>query len=114
MYQLRGLYMLTDKEKAKRKQAHKDRLLKIKNRANNPNTEVVKAFVVNPRKKLLKEEYERVTEEQNRLMLKRISRIMTAPSKLSDEDYIKMKKLCKSLKGLRFPFISYINNLLLR
>ena len=30
-------------------------------------------------------------------MLQRISRILTAPSSINDDDYIKMKKLCGSL-----------------
>jgi hypothetical protein len=114
MYKIKGLYLLTEKEKAKRKRAHKDRLQKIQNRENKSlqPPEIVKAIIINPRKKLLKEEYEHITEQQNKLMLKRISRIMTAPPKITDEDYVKMKKLCNSLKGkfdIEFTCITYLS-----
>ena len=61
MYQVRGLPPLTDKEKAKRKQAHKDRLNKIKSRDQslyNKTPEVSNALVVNPRKKIMEKEHQ--------------------------------------------------------
>ena len=70
---IRGLYILTDKEKAKRKQAHKDRLSKIKTRdygssptLDNTAPNVVNALTTNPRKKALRDEFQRITEQENR------------------------------------------------
>lgn len=61
MYQVRGLPALTDKEKAKRKQAHKDRLTKIKSRDQSLYSqapEVVNTMALNPRKKHMEFEHQ--------------------------------------------------------
>lgn len=34
-------------------------------------------------------------------MLKRISNILTAPPKITDEDYQNMRKLCPTLRGIK-------------
>ena len=42
----------------------------------------------------------------NRSMLQRISLILTAPPAVNDDDYVKMKKLVGSLKGMScFTFV---------
>ncbi len=75
MYMIRGLYILTEKEREKRKQAHRNRLNKIKKREygssvtldNNP-PKLVLALITNPRKNALKVEFHEQVKQRNRFI----------------------------------------------
>lgn len=49
----------------------------------------------------LKKEYNRVVLRQNKVLLQRISNILTAPPTITDEDYLRMRKLVCTMKGPR-------------
>lgn len=93
--------------KEKQLREHKLRLEKIMRRKpgtsvtlDNAPPQVMRGSVVlNPRKEALKEHLNQVTEKENKSLLKRISLILTAPPKITDKDYLEMKKLCKSQKN---------------
>lgn len=82
---------------------HLERIKKIKQRkscyADKP--EVIAALYSNPRKEALKREFNRTTEQENKCLLQRISKILTAPPKITDKDYQLMRSLCPSMRGLR-------------
>ena len=69
MYMIRGLYVLTEKEKEKRKISHRQRLKKIKNRDNSRldegKTQLSSAVTIaNPRKEIVKlERLEKIDKE---------------------------------------------------
>eukprot|EP01039_Chlorochromonas_danica_P007729 gene7729-8540_t len=93
--------------KKKQLRDHKLRLEKIMRRKpgtsvtlDNAPPQVMRGSVVlNPRKEALKEHLNQVTEKENKSLLKRISLILTAPPKITEKDYLDMKKLCKSQKN---------------
>jgi len=85
---------------------HLERISKIKNRKpgssntlDNTAPVVVKAALNNPRKAALKLEFNTVTERENKVLLQKISAILTAPPKITDEDYVRMRKIVQNLKG---------------
>ena len=85
---------------------HMERISKIKNRKpgssntlDNTAPVVVKAALNNPRKAALKLEFNTVTERENKVLLQKISAILTAPPKITDEDYVRMRKIVQNLKG---------------
>ena len=85
---------------------HLGRIQKIQNRKpgtsntlDNTAPVVVKAALNNPRKAALKLEFNEVTERENRVLLQKISAILTAPPKITDEDYVRMRKIVQNLKG---------------
>lgn len=87
-------------------EVHMERISKIKNRKpgssntlDNTAPVVVKAALNNPRKAALKLEFNTVTERENKVLLQKISAILTAPPKITDEDYMRMKKIVQNLKG---------------
>lgn len=51
---------------------------------------------IDPRKISRKTEYNRAIHRQNKVLLKRITQVLTAPPTVSDEDYLRMKSLVKS------------------
>lgn len=53
----------------------------------------------NPRKRAVKPMKDAMTERENKALLKRISDILTAPPKITDADYLKMKALVSSVRG---------------
>ena len=84
----------------------------------------------NPRKKKIKDDLNITVERQNkyvllsslfkiilayfqyyRVLLQRIGNILTAPPKITDEDYLRMKSLIPSLKG---PHQMYEENIKMR
>jgi hypothetical protein len=102
-----------------RRYVHLERLKKIKDRKpgsskatlDNTPPDVIPALKSNPRKAALKIEFDQVTERENRSLLKRISTILTAPPKITDQEYLEMRKLCPSLRG---PKEVYEQNLLMK
>ena len=85
---------------------HLERINKIKNRKpgtsntlDNTAPVIVKAALHNPRKIALKLEFNEVMERENRVLLQKISAILTAPPKITDEDYVRMRKIVQNLKG---------------
>jgi len=85
---------------------HLGRIAKIKNRKpgtsntlDNTAPVIVKAALNNPRKVAKRLEFNEVTERENRVLLQRISAVLTAPPKITDEDYVRMRKIVVNLKG---------------
>jgi len=85
---------------------HMERINKIKTRKpgssntlDNTAPVVVKAALNNPRKAALKLEFNTVTERENKVLLQKISAILTAPPKITDADYVRMRKIVQNLKG---------------
>ena len=99
---------VADVEHLHKRLVHLERIKKIKDRKpgtsntlDNTPPEVIEAMYVNPRKVAKKKEFNRTTEQENKCLLQRISKILTAPPKITDADYKKMRALCPSTKGLR-------------
>ena len=99
---------VADVEHLHKRLVHLERIKKIKDRKpgtsntlDNAAPEVIEAMYVNPRKVAKKKEFNRTTEQENKCLLQRISKILTAPPKITDADYKKMRALCPSTKGLR-------------
>lgn len=99
---------VADLENLHKRLVHLERIKKIKNRKpgssgtlDNTPPEVIPAMYVNPRKEAKKKEFNRTTEQENKCLLQRISKILTAPPLITDADYQKQKLLCPSTKGLR-------------
>jgi hypothetical protein len=94
-------------ERVHMRQVHLGRLKKIKNRL--PGTGGIDNVPVeaaesmrSASRKLVMRRIESVTiEQENKALLQRIGKILTAPPKISDEDYQKMKLLCPSMRGPR-------------
>lgn len=53
----------------------------------------------NPRKRAVQQMRNAMTERENKALLKRISDILTAPPKITDADYLRMKTLVSSVRG---------------
>merc|ERR1719502_608343 len=66
---------------------------------------------LNPRKASLKREHNRVVLRQNKVLLQRISNILTAPPTIDDKDYLRMRKLVSTMKG---PREKYEHNLIMQ
>ena len=88
------------------REVHLERIKKIKNRPkgssatlDNTAPHVIAALKSNPRKQGKAKESNMMIERENKSLLKRISKILTAPPKINDDDYIMMRKLCPSLIG---------------
>jgi len=60
---------------------------------------VIAALKSNPRKIGKSRELNVMIERENKSLLKRISKILTAPPKINDDDYVRMRALCPSMKG---------------
>jgi hypothetical protein len=54
---------------------------------------------IDPRKRAVQQIRNAMTERENKALLKRISNILTAPPKITDEDYLRMKSLVSSVRG---------------
>ncbi len=98
------------------RKVHLERIRKIKmrkpgtsNTLDNTAPHVIPALKKNPRKLGKMKETNMMIERENKSLLKRISVILTAPPKINDEDYYKMKGLCQSMRG---PKEIYEENLL--
>ena len=85
---------------------HLARLKKIQNRPpgtshtlDNTAPHVIPALKSNPRKIGKARELNVMIERENKSLLKRISKILTAPPKIDDEEYFRMKALCPSMRG---------------
>jgi hypothetical protein len=85
---------------------HLARVKAIKNRPkgtsetlDNSAPHVIPALKQNPRKLGKQREQNVMIERENKSLLKRISKILTAPPKINDDDYIAMRALCPSMKG---------------
>ena len=96
---------VADLEREHQRIVHLERIKKIKNRKpgegtlDNTPPEVIPAMKSNPRKKALAKEFNNTTLQENKSLLQRISKILTAPPKITDEEYQKMRKLCPSRRG---------------
>lgn len=106
-YDLVANRAIREKSLANKRKCHKDRLKKIMHRApgssstldNTVPTSISNEMIAkNPRKKKIKEERAVIVERENRALLQRISMILTAPPKVTDDEYQKMKKLSTRLK----------------
>ena len=100
------------------RKVHLERIRKIKMREpgssstlDNTEPHVIPALKKNPRKLGKMREANMMIERENKSLLKRISKILTAPPKINDDDYLKMKGLCQSMRG---PKEIYEENLLKR
>lgn len=96
---------VADLEREHQRIVHLERIKKIKNRKpgegtlDNTPPEVIPAMKSNPRKQALAKEFNNTTLQENKSLLQRISKILTAPPKITDEEYQKMRKLCPSRRG---------------
>jgi len=96
---------VADLEREHQRIVHLDRIKKIKNRKpgegtlDNTAPEIIPAMKNNPRKKAIAREFNNTTLQENKSLLQRISKILTAPPKITDEEYQKMRKLCPSRRG---------------
>lgn len=96
---------VADLEREHQRIVHKERIKKIKNRKpgegtlDNTPPEIIPAMKNNPRKKAIAKEFNNTTLQENKSLLQRISKILTAPPKITDEEYQKMRKLCPSRRG---------------
>lgn len=61
---------------------------------------IIQAMLNNPRKLAVKRELADTVERENKAMLRRIGKILTAPPKITDDEYKAMRKLCPSLRGI--------------
>lgn len=91
---------------AERRDTHLAKLKKIKNRKPGTSTTVdctapkaIEAAKCNPRKKAISQEWSGIIEKENKALLQRISAVLTAPPKVDDGEYLKMRKICASLKS---------------
>lgn len=91
----------------KKQSEHYARIEKIKSRKpfssvtldnSIPKTLENRGAISNPRKFFTKKLLSYTTEQENRCLLQRIGMILTAPPKVTDEHYVKMKLLMSSLK----------------
>jgi hypothetical protein len=96
---------VADLEREHQRIVHLERIKKIKNRKpgegtlDNTPPEIIPAMKNNPRKKAIAKEFNNTTLQENKSLLQRISKILTAPPKITDEEYQKMRKLCPSRRG---------------
>lgn len=96
---------VADLEREHQRIVHLERIKKIKSRKpgegtlDNTAPEIISAMKNNPRKKALSKEFNNTTLQENKSLLQRISKILTAPPKITDEEYQKMRKLCPSRRG---------------
>lgn len=101
-----GNKTIRDQMIAHQQAVHLERINKIKNRKpgssstlDNTAPVIVKAALVNPRKIAKKKEFNEMTDRENRVLLQRISNTLTAPAKITTEDYDRMRKIVVNLKG---------------
>ena len=102
-----GNKTIRDQMIAHQQEVHLERINKIKNRKpgssntlDNTPPVIVKAALTNPRKKAKKDEFNMMTERENRALLQRISNTLTGVSNLcSVDDYERMHKIVQNLKG---------------
>ena len=101
-----GNKTIRDQMIAHQQAVHLERINKIKNRKpgssntlDNTAPVIVKAALVNPRKIAKKKEFNEMTDRENRVLLQRISNTLTAPAKITTEDYDRMHKIVVNLKG---------------
>lgn len=94
-------------ERAHMRQVHLARLKKIKLRLpgtggiDNVPVEAAESMRSASRKLIMRRIESVIIEQENKSLLQRIGKILTAPPKISDEDYQKMKLLCPSMRGPR-------------
>ena len=103
-----GKGKVAEMEQMHQRMVHLERIKKIKNRKpggpgqiDTSAPHIIEAMLVNPRKIAKKLEFNKTTEQENKSLLQRISKVLTAPPTFTDEDYKKQKLLCPSTKGLR-------------
>jgi hypothetical protein len=100
-----GNKTIRDQMIAHQQEVHMERIRKIMTRKagtgtlDNTAPVIIKAALVNPRKIAKKKEFNIMTEKENRVLLKRISTTLTAPPKITDDEYKAMKKLIGNMKG---------------
>ena len=100
-----GNKTIRDQMIAHQQEVHLARINKIKSRLpgtgtlDNTAPVVIPAALINPRKIAKKKEFNTMTEKENRVLLKRISRTLTAPPKITDAEYQAMRKLIGNMKG---------------
>jgi len=100
-----GNKTIRDQMIAHQQEVHMARINKIKSRLpgtgtlDNTAPVVIPAALINPRKIAKKKEFNTMTEKENRVLLKRISRTLTAPPKITDAEYQAMRKLIGNMKG---------------
>lgn len=101
-----GNKTIRDQMIAHQQAVHLERISKIKHRKpgssntlDNTAPVIVKAALVNPRKIAKKKEFNEMTDRENRVLLQRISNTLTAPAKITTEDYDRMHKIVVNLKG---------------
>eukprot|EP01035_Chromulina_nebulosa_P024576 gene24576-32008_t len=82
-----------------RKQEHFDRIQSIMNRPPGSSTtldnrppNLINALATNPKQKALKRDFNKITGRENKAMLKRIGKILTAPPLHTESDYERQKK----------------------
>ena len=106
-YDLVGNRSIREKAINVKKKCHKERLKKIIHRApgssptldNTVPISLSNQMIANdPRKKSIKIDKALKIERENRTLLQRISMVLTAPPKVSDDDYQRMKKLVTRTK----------------
>jgi hypothetical protein len=101
-----GNKTIRDQMIAHQQEVHLERIHKIKTRKpgssntmDNTPPVIIPAALINPRKIAKKKEFNMMTEKENRVLLKRISRTLTAPPKITDAEYQAMRKLIGNMKG---------------
>lgn len=94
----------------KKRDEHLRRLKKIKERPAGSSTtldntapNVLAAASMNPRKQTVKKNFSNVVERENKSLLKRITFILTAPPKITDQQYQDMKKLIQVSSTGNYP-----------
>ncbi len=105
-YNAIGNKVLRNRMIEERRANHLKRLNKIKNRK--PGTsetidctppEAIEQAKNNPRKSAFRVETSLLVEKENKALLQRISNVLTAPPKIDDSDYLRMKKILSTLKN---------------
>lgn len=89
---------IREKQILKKREEHLAKVAKIMTRST-PAPHLEALTHKNPRKRAVQAQKNALTERENKALLKRISNILTAPPKITDEDYLRMKSLVTSVKG---------------
>ena len=95
---------VADLEREHQRIVHLERIKKIKNRKpgegtlDNTQPEVIPAMKSNPRKKALAKEFNNTTLQENKSLLQRISKILTAPPKITFLPRLRQIDACRLLQ----------------
>ena len=98
-YDAMGNREIREKTILKKREEHLSKIARIMTREPSARPSLDGGSQRNPRKRAVKQMKDAMTERENKALLKRISDILTAPPKITDADYLKMKALVSSVRG---------------